>query len=245
MPIHVRRPARLQNCLLGHKHRCSPRNICISRSLWRTHESPTHTHTHTHTHTSSIYSSHPSSGTLVSKLRVFPAAKLSVIQRPCLTLPAPEMPPQFLLAPSFLSTLPALSFPRPSPSLLSLASIPQKESHQAQDIMGVGPFSPYGNFISKNSKPWPCPPLPWWLLIFPLAQNATGWGGLRGVPAALTGLWESPRSASTWLGAGGQCCLGRPGVLDRGGLRAHLLSSTHSSQLSWELSYSQLCPQSL
>ena len=156
-----------------------------------------HTHTHTHTHTphpSSIYSSHPSSGTLVSKLRVFPAAKLSAKPRPCLTLPAPEMPPQFPLAPSFLSTLPSLSFPRPFPSLLSSASIPQKESRQAQDVKGLDPFSPYGNFISKNSKPWPCPPLPWWLLIFPLAysvlQNATGWGGLRGVPAALTSLWE-------------------------------------------------------
>ena len=31
----------------------------------------------------------------MSKLRVFPAAKLSAIPRPCLTFPAPEMPPRF------------------------------------------------------------------------------------------------------------------------------------------------------
>lgn len=108
------------------------------------------------------------------------------------------------------------------PQTLSLSAVFGQHSTKGKPLgagcKGTGSFSPYGNFISKNSKPWPCPPLPWWLLIFPLAysvlQNATGWGGLRGVPAALTSLWESPRSM--WLGAGGQCCLRRAGVLDRG-----------------------------
>ena len=111
----------------------------------------THTHTHPHTHPGSIYSSHPSSGTLVSRLRVFPAAKLSATPCPCMTPSwAQKLRHSSPRAPSFLSTLPGL------PS----ASIPQKESHQAWDVKRLGPFSPYGNFISKNSKPQPWPPPP-------------------------------------------------------------------------------------
>lgn len=129
-------------------------DICTHSRLRRAHGGR-RARVHARIHTSrSIYSFHPSSGTLVSKLRAFPAAKLRAITRPCLTPLGPRTPPHMPTAPSFLSTLPLPTAHAPSLPPSS-SSIPQKESSLAQYGKGSGHFSPYGNFISKNSKPCP------------------------------------------------------------------------------------------
>jgi hypothetical protein len=102
----------------------------------------------THTHSGSISSSHPSLGTLVFRLRVFPAAELNAITCPCLTPLGPRHWPTVPLWHCLSHTLWWLT--APFPSMPSFASIPEKENSQAQNVKGLGHFSPYGNFISKN-----------------------------------------------------------------------------------------------
>lgn len=88
--------------------------------------------------------------------------------------------------------------------------------------------------LSRIQSPGPAPPSALVVVNLPLAQNATGWGGLRGCRYSHRPLGKSLKCevrAWSWRTS----CLGRPGVLDGGGSGHGLLSSTHPSQLSWEL----------
>lgn len=139
---------------LEYLHQLRPmENTCVAGTCTHT---DTDTDTDTRTHPGSIYSSYLSAGTLVSKLGVSPAAKLSAITRPCLT-------------PSWAQKLPhssrqAPSFPRPSgalPRLLPSAGTPQKESSPEQGVRDWVTFLHVENSFPRIQSPVPAlPPLP-------------------------------------------------------------------------------------
>lgn len=167
MPTHAGGPVHSQICLLRQKHRCLSMNICIISSLWKAHG------LQVRAHTCSIYSSHPSSGTLVSKLGVFPAAKLNCSSTSLLDPPEPRNSPQSPQSPSLLS------IPRGS-----LCPFPLCPALRKTKAVGTACNSLYRNFISKNSRLGAClHPTPTAIVVnFPLAspllQNAIGRGGL-------------------------------------------------------------------
>lgn len=149
MRIGLPSPTRVLS--LEYLHQLRPmENTCVAGTC--TH---THTDTDTLTHPSSIYSSYPSAGTLVSKPGVFPAAKLSAITRPCLT-------------PSWAQKLPHSSrqappFPRPSrvlPRLLPSAGSPQKESSPEQGVRDWVTFLHMENSFPRIQSPVPALPPP-------------------------------------------------------------------------------------